>query len=164
MIHKSPEYVIREILVERGLSLVVAESCTGGLVSHRVTNVPGSSAYFLGGVVAYDNAVKMRALGVHKKTLDMYGAVSKETVIEMAKGVRQILRADIGLSTSGIAGPGGGTDEKPVGLTWIGICADQFDRAWRYVWPGDRLAIKEQTAEKALELLVEYLLGIIVAF
>jgi PncC family amidohydrolase len=162
MIDKSPEHVICKILSDRGLSLAVAESCTGGLVSHRLTNVPGSSSYFLGGIVAYSNEVKMRVLGVNKETLEKTGAVSKETVIEMAEGVRRILGADIGLSTSGIAGPGGGSDEKPVGLTWIGISVDNFDRAWKYKWPGNRLSVKEQTADKALALLVESLSGMLV--
>jgi PncC family amidohydrolase len=111
--------------------------------------VPGSSEYFLGGVTAYANEAKARLLGVRWETLDQFGAVSEETVLEMARGARQALGAEVGLSTSGIAGPGGGTPEKPVGLVWIGLSAPGFERAWRFQWPGDRLAVKEQSAEAA---------------
>lgn len=111
----------------------------------------------MGGIIAYANETKERLLDVGNQTLDLYGAVSRETVLEMALGVRLALGADIGLSTSGIAGPGGGTPEKPVGLTWIGLSATGFDRAWRHLWTGDRLAVKEQTAKAALRHLIDYL-------
>jgi nicotinamide-nucleotide amidase len=103
---KPLEFIVGELLRERGLWLAVAESCTGGLLSHLITNVPGSSAYFKGGVTAYANEAKVHLLGVKWETLENYGAVSAETVIEMARGVRTTLDADIGVSTSGIAGPG----------------------------------------------------------
>jgi PncC family amidohydrolase len=152
-----PETLLGPLLTRRGLRLAVAESCTGGLVSHRITNVPGSSEYFLGGVTAYAYEAKVRLLGVHWDTLNTYGAVSRETVIEMAHGVRAVLGAEIGIAVSGIAGPGGGTPEKPVGTTWIGLSTVNHEQAWHFVWPGDRLQIKEQSAEMTLRLLVEYL-------
>jgi PncC family amidohydrolase len=157
MSDKPLEVLVGELLRRRGLRLAVAESCTGGLIGHRLTNVAGSSTYYMGSVTAYAYEAKVRLLGVRWETLERYGAVSKETVIEMACGVRRALAADIGLSVSGIAGPGGGTPEKPVGTTWIGLGAPGVEEAWRYNWAGDRLRVKEQTAEQALRLLVEYL-------
>jgi len=151
------EEQIGELLTHFRLTLAIAESCTGGLVSHRITNVPGSSVYYLGGITAYANESKECLLDVGRQTLEQHGAVSRETVLEMAQGVRLALGTDIGLSTSGIAGPGGGTPDKPVGLTWIGLSTARFDRAWRYLWTGDRLAVKEQTAEAALRHLIDYL-------
>ncbi|HEY8510716.1 MAG TPA: competence/damage-inducible protein A [Cyclobacteriaceae bacterium] len=118
------EVVLGKMLIEKGLTLSAAESCTGGHVSHTITSVPGSSAYFLGSVVAYANAIKIKALGVNSDTLAQYGAVSEQTVAEMAIGVRQRFGTDIGVATSGIAGPDGGTPEKPVGTIWI-ACADR---------------------------------------
>jgi PncC family amidohydrolase len=151
------EIVIGELLRQRKLRLATAESCTGGLIGHRLTNVPGSSDYYLGGVIAYSNQVKTNQLDVREETLEKFGAVSRETVLEMARGVRKLLHAEIGLSVSGIAGPGGGSPEKPVGLTWIGLSAPGSEQAWSYIWPGERLQVKEQTAEKALQLLVNFL-------
>ena len=154
------EAQIGRLLVSRGQRLAVAESCTGGLVSHRITNVPGSSDYYLGGVNAYANEAKMRLLGVKRDTLEKHGAVSKETVIEMAHGVCQALSADCGIAVSGIAGPGGGTPEKPVGLVWIALVAGDHQEARRFHWQGDRLAVKGQSAEAALQMLVDYLSGV----
>jgi PncC family amidohydrolase len=157
MTERQLEVLVGELLLRHGLRLAVAESCTGGLVGHRITNVAGSSDYYMGSVTAYANEAKARLLGVHWETLEKYGAVSKETAIEMACGVRQALAADLGLSVTGIAGPGGGTPEKPVGLTWIGLSAEGLDEAWQYIWKGDRIQNKEQSAEQALRLLVNYL-------
>lgn len=153
---KTPEVVVGELLKLRGLRLAVAESCTGGLLSHLVTNVAGSSAYFMGGVTAYANEAKVHLLGVKWETLENYGAVSAETVIEMARGARSALQADIGVSTSGIAGPGGGTPEKPVGTVWVGLSTRESETARHFLWQGDRLAVKEQTALAALNMLLEY--------
>jgi PncC family amidohydrolase len=153
------EFSIGDLLRQRGLRLATAESCTGGLVGHRLTNIAGSSDYFVGGVIAYANAVKMQALGVRLQTLEEHGAVSHETVLEMASGVRRALAADIGLAVSGIAGPGGGTPQKPVGLVWIGLSAPQLETARHHLFSGDRLSIKEQAAQAALELLDEFLQG-----
>ena len=157
MVENAMEIKVGELLRPLGLKLAVAESCTGGLVGHRITNVPGSSEYFLGGVTAYAYEAKVKLLGVSWDTLTRYGAVSRETVLEMARGARRALEADIGISVSGIAGPGGGMSEKPVGLTWIGLSASGFEEARSFVFPGDRLEVKEQAAEQALRLLTEYL-------
>lgn len=157
MDEKSSEILAGELLKNRGLRLAVAESCTGGLVGHRLTNVPGSSAYFVGGVMAYANQAKEQFLGVQPATLERYGAVSRETVLEMARGARLGFQADIGLSTSGVAGPDGGTPEKPVGTVWVGLSTAGAEQAWLFHWQGDRLAIKEQTTTALLQLLVEYL-------
>jgi PncC family amidohydrolase len=154
---KTLEVRVGEILSQRGLRLAVAESCTGGLISHLVTNVAGSSVYFLGGMIAYANEAKVHLLGVHQETLDKFGAVSSETVIEMARGVRNTLSADIGISVSGIAGPGGGTPEKPVGTVWIGLSTPKEELARHFHWTGNRLDVKEQSARAALMLLLEYL-------
>jgi len=154
------EVIVGNLLRQRGWKLGVAESCTGGLVGHRLTNVPGSSDYFLGGIISYANEAKMGLLGVQPDTLAVHGAVSERTVLEMARGVRRVMDADIGAAVSGIAGPGGGTPEKPVGLVWIGLSTSETDRAWRYLWDGDRLAIKEQSADAVLQRLVEFLRGL----
>ena len=151
------EVLIGEIMTQRGLTLAAAESCTGGLVSHRLTNVPGSSVYFLGGVIAYANQTKLELLGVQASTLESHGAVSEVTVLEMASGVRRALHADIGIATSGIAGPGGATPSKPVGLVWIALSAADASTARSAIYPGDRLAVKEQSAQAALQLVLDYL-------
>jgi PncC family amidohydrolase len=154
---KPLEVLLGELLIKRGLTLAVAESCTGGLVSHRITNVSGSSGYFLGGVTAYANEAKIKLLGVKAETLEKFGAVSLQTVLEMAIGVREVLSADIGISTSGIAGPTGGTPDKPVGTVWIGISSARSGGALVFHFEGDRLSTKEQAAEAALEVLLNHL-------
>jgi PncC family amidohydrolase len=153
------ETLLGPLLTRRNLHLALAESCTGGLIGHRITNMPGSSEYYLGSVTAYAYEAKVRLLGVGWDTLNTFGAVSRETVLEMARGVRAALGAEIGMSVTGIAGPGGGTPDKPVGTTWIGLSTADHEQAWRFVWPGDRLQNKEQSAEMTLHLLVEYLTG-----
>ncbi len=157
MNEKPLEILVGEWLSRYGLKLALAESCTGGLISHRITNIPGSSEYFLGGVAAYAYEAKVRLLGVKWETLEKYGAVSQQTVLEMARGIRQVLEADVGVSVSGIAGPGGGMPEKPVGLVWIGLSAARYEQAWRNQFQGDRLSIKAQSAEEALRRLLDYL-------
>ena len=159
--HPPYEVTIGDLLRQHGWRLAVAESCTGGLIGHRITNVPGSSTYYMGSVTAYAYEAKVRLLGVHWKTLEEHGAVSGETVREMARGVRQALAADIGISVSGIAGPGGGTPEKPVGLVWVGLSAPNYENAWSFLWKGDRIKNKEDSAEAALELLATYLQGLL---
>lgn len=119
------EQVISKLLSERGQTLATAESCTGGYVSHLITSVPGSSSYFVGGVVSYSNEVKSKQLGVLFETLNQFGAVSEQTIVEMAEGVRKTLSADYGIATSGIAGPDGGTPDKPVGTVWIAVASPQ---------------------------------------
>ncbi len=145
------------LLRRRGWTLAVAESCTGGLLADRITDVPGSSEYFVGGVVAYANSVKERILGVSPQTLDQWGAVSRQAVLEMARGAQRILGADLVLSVSGIAGPGGGTPEKPVGMVWIGLVTPQGEQARVFYWKGDRRANKEQSVQAALQMAVDYL-------
>lgn len=135
----------------------MAESCTGGLIGNLITNVAGSSTYYVGSVTAYAYEAKVRLLGVKWETLEKYGAVSEETVIEMARGVRMALASDIGISVSGIAGPGGGTPDKPVGLTWIGLSDPTTNKAWRNIWRGDRIAVKQQAAQAAMQLLADHL-------
>ena len=148
---------IGRLLRSRELTLATAESCTGGLVADRITNIPGSSEYFAGGVVAYSNDVKVAILGVSADTLFAHGAVSRETVLEMARGARRILNADVAVSISGIAGPGGGLPNKPVGTTWIGLGTS--DGVWTHSrqFEGDRMENKAASAEVALQILADYL-------
>lgn len=151
------EREVGRLLAEQDKTLSTAESCTGGLVAHRLTNVPGSSDYFLGGFVTYSNAAKERFLGVQPETLGTHGAVSEETARQMARGARRQMGADLAVSVTGIAGPGGGTPEKPVGLVYIALSAADAEICERHVWAGDRLANKEQSADAALELVKDYL-------
>jgi PncC family amidohydrolase len=151
------EIIIGRYLRQRGLWLATAESCTGGLVADRITDVPGSSDYFAGGVVAYSNAVKVSLLQVSPETLRLHGAVSRETVIEMARGIRLALAADIGVSVSGIAGPGGALPTKPVGTTWIGLSAPEGNWARAFLWKGDRRGNKTASAQAALQFVLDYL-------
>jgi PncC family amidohydrolase len=145
------------LLLERRLTIATAESCTGGLVSARITSVAGSSAYFLGGIVSYSNDAKHRLLGVPNLMLERYGAVSADTALAMARGVRRSLRTDIGVATTGIAGPGGATETKPVGLVYVALAAEGVERCRRFIWPGDRLANITASAEAALRLVRAYL-------
>ncbi len=154
---QSIETQIGNLLRQRGLKLATAESCTGGLVADRITDIPGSSDYFVGGVVAYAYEAKVALLRVSWDTLRLYGAVSRETVIEMARGVRTVLGADIGISVSGIAGPGGGLPGKPVGTIWTGLSAREGDWARQFAWDGKRRFIKETSAQAALQFLLDYL-------
>jgi PncC family amidohydrolase len=151
------EEQLGELLRSRGLTLATAESCTGGLIADRITNVPGSSAYFLGGVVAYAYEAKVALLGVSWETLKAHGAVSRETVLEMARGARRTLGADLAVSVSGIAGPGGGLPDKPVGTTWIGLCTPEGEWARKFIWQSDRRGNKQLSADAALQMLIDYL-------
>jgi len=152
-----------QLLIKAGLKLVVAESCTGGLISHRITNIPGSSEYYLGGVCAYAYKAKRSILGVRSDTLEKYGAVSEETVLEMSLGVRKLFSKEvpieklIGISVSGIAGPGGGMPNKPVGLVWVSISSSDGNLAWSRVFEGDRIQNKNYSSDFALSLLVNFL-------
>jgi len=153
------ETQIGEKLRAHGLRLAVAESCTGGLIGHRLTNIPGSSTYYMGSVTAYAYEAKVRLLGVTWETLEKHGAVSAETVSELALGVRRALAADVGIAVSGIAGPGGGTLEKPVGLVWMAASTPKGSWTRQFNFKGERLSIKEQAAEEALKLGIDYLDG-----
>ena len=147
------EGLVGQLLKGRGLTLAVAESCTGGLIGHRVTNISGSSDYFLGGVVSYSNQAKMDLLRVPAATLARHGAVSPETAQAMALGVKTLFRADLGLSVTGIAGPTGGTPEKPVGTVYLGLALPQGVHFYHYLFHGDREEIKTLTAQMALDRL-----------
>jgi PncC family amidohydrolase len=155
------EVLIGRLLTERGLTLAAAESCTGGLVGHRITNVPGSSAYYLGSITAYSYDVKEQLLHVRRDTLYNQGAVSEQTAREMAQGARRALGADVGVAVTGVAGPGGGTPEKPVGLVYVALAADDGEWVEEHVWGGDRWENKALSAEATLDLLRRYLLEMI---
>ena len=151
------EQAVEEIVLDlargRGLTIGAAESCTGGLLSARLTSVPGSSEVFVGGVVAYDDKVKLNELGVPEEVLERYGAVSAETAAAMAAGVRQALGVEVGVSVTGVAGPGGGTPEKPVGLVFIHADAPAASRGIELHLPGNRDAVRRRSAASALHLL-----------
>lgn len=151
------EKQIGEFLSQRGWTLVVAESCTGGLLGHRITNVSGSSTYFQGGVITYSNEAKERILGVPHEILIEHGTVSKETALAMAQRARRLFSTDIALSLTGIAGPTGGTPEKPVGLLYIALAAEGVDLWEKHIWKGDREENKRLSTEAALLLLLKYL-------
>ncbi len=152
------EFAVVHRLGERGLRIGVAESCTGGLIGHLLTNVPGSSRCFIGGVAAYHGSAKTVLLGVPRETLQTHGGVSAETAMAMAEGVRERLGADIGIGVTGIAGPTGGGGEKPVGLVYMALAAgDGRTLARREVFPEGREQYKVQTARAALELVEQYL-------
>ena len=151
------EAEVGEILRKRGLTLAVAESCTGGLLSSLITDVPGSSDYFRGGVVAYSNEVKERVLGVPREILETVGAVSPECARAMAEGVRRLLNADLALATTGIAGPTGGTPTKPVGLVYIALAHPGGIEVREHRFVGSRRGNKCSAAHGALELLLDFL-------
>ena len=160
---KNQSYEIGMLLKSRGLWLATAESCTGGLLGHLITTTAGSSEYYLGGFITYSNETKEHWLGVDSATLKQYGAVSRETVLEMARGVRNSFGENtqpekiIGISISGIAGPGGGSPEKPVGTVWFGISSASGDEAFMFQFRGNRSRVKLRSAEKALHLLISHL-------
>lgn len=151
------EIQLGQVLQRRRWKLVLAESCTGGLLGSRITDVPGSSDYFLGGIIAYAYEAKVELLGVSWDTLNTKGAVSRETVLEMARGARERLKGDIAIAVSGIAGPGGATPEKPVGTTWIGLVTGEQEKAELFHFSGDREANKVYAVDAALRLLLDYL-------
>lgn len=155
--NESLEVEIGKILKQRMLHLGLAESCTGGLLGHRITNVAGSSEYFTGSVVTYSYEAKVAVLGVSWDTLNTFGAVSQETVLDMANGAKRLFGVDIAVSVSGIAGPGGGTPEKPVGTTWVGLVTPEGEWARKFIFNGDREQNKAASAEAALQMLLDCL-------
>lgn len=155
---KALERQVGELLRQHGLALATAESCSGGLLGHLLTNVPGSSDYYLGGVISYGNAAKVSLLHVDPSLLEREGAVSEPVARQMAQGVRSLLDSDIGIGITGIAGPGGGTAEKPLGLVYIALDMVQVQRCERHVWPHDRQGNKRASVERALEMIVQVLL------
>jgi nicotinamide-nucleotide amidase len=154
------ETVLGRMLAGRKLTIAVAESCTGGLIAHRLTNVSGSSAYFERGVVTYSDASKTELLGVPAETIGTHGAVSRETAELMASGIRKTARTAIGLSTTGIAGPAGGTPSKPVGTVWIGIADGRGTLALKFNFGEGRARVKERASQAALELVRRRLLSL----
>ena len=146
------EDAVGSLLIKNRKTIATAESCTGGLIGDRLTNISGSSLYYKGGIVAYSNSVKEKTIGVKKETLDSAGSVSEETALEMARGIRNKLNADIGLSTTGIAGPKGGTKEKPVGLVYIAISYDRGEKVYRFVFTPYRKTNKLMTSQAALNI------------
>jgi len=145
-------------LKNKNLNIATAESCTGGLIGHTFTNVSGSSEYFDLGIIAYSNRAKVKLLDISELMLKKYGAVSKEVAKAMANRVRKILNVDIGLSTTGIAGPTGGTKEKPIGLVYIAVSTQKVNIVKKFNFSGDRLQIKDSTCNAALEMLLDVLI------
>ncbi len=157
---QSLEEVVGYFLTMERATLAVAESCTGGMVGARVTSVPGSSEYMKGGVIAYSNDLKRRLLGVKAATLKNHGAVSRETALEMALGARSRCKADVGVAVTGIAGPSGGTEGKPVGLVWMAVADRRGERAVRRLFGGPRDAVRRRATQGALDLVRRSLSGI----
>ncbi len=148
---------VAQLLMDKGLTLAIAESCTGGLLGHWLTNVAGSSGFFAGGVVAYSYKAKEKALKVDRHTLLTYGAVSEEIALEMAFGAKKLFESDYALAITGIAGPGGGMLGKPVGLTYIGLLTPEGSNCQKHIWQGDRESNKRQSVEAALVFLEKML-------
>lgn len=158
------ESVIGKILKGKKQSLSVAESCTGGKISSRIVSVPGSSEYYIGGVCVYSNIEKIKLLNIKEDTLSKYGAVSEQTAIEMAEGVREIMKTDYSVSTTGIAGPSGGSEDKPVGLVWIGFSSKNKSYAMKFLFGEERQRNIERASQRALEILRRELLNIKLIF
>ena len=154
------EEVVAKLLIERELTLATAESCTGGLIASRLTNIPGSSAFFDRGIVSYSNGAKVELLNVDEDTINKYGAVSPQVAEQMATGVRQSCGADLGLAVTGIMGPGGATATKPVGLVYIALADEEKCNVKEFHFGTDRLTNKDKTSQSALDMLRRHLLGI----
>lgn len=148
------------LLRDKGLTLALAESCTGGMIAHKVTTVAGSSDYFVGGVVAYSNDLKERLLSVPQQILVRHGAVSEETAQTMAAGARSVTGADLAVSVTGIAGPGGGSEEKPVGTVWFGLATADGVQAVRRRFSGVRWQVQAKACCYGLDLVRRYLLDV----
>ncbi|MEW6170133.1 MAG: CinA family protein [Candidatus Omnitrophota bacterium] len=147
------ELLIKNLFIKERKSLSIAESCTGGLVSHSLTNIPGAAGYFKLGIVAYSNQAKISILKIPPQIIQKYGVISKETVSFMAKNIRKIGFSDIGLGITGIAGPSGGTKEKPVGTVFIAYSDRKKIVVKKFIFKGNRISIKKQSLNKALEIL-----------
>jgi nicotinamide-nucleotide amidase len=151
------EEAILQKAISSKLTVGFAESCTGGLCAHRMTGVPGASQSFWGSVVCYDNSVKQNILGVSPTTLAQFGAVSEACALEMARGARNALNVDVAIALTGIAGPGGGSPEKPVGTVWVGVSGEKKQQAYRYQFKGDRENLKQRFSQIGLFTLLDYL-------
>jgi len=154
---ESPLKQLAIIFQNKGWTLATAESCTGGMLGDMITSIPGSSEYFLGGVIAYSNQVKINLLKVSPVMLVRSGAVSPETALSMSLGIRDLLESSVGVAITGIAGPDGGSKEKPVGLVYIAVITPDADLVERHIFPGTRQEIKTQAAETAIEMLIQAL-------
>jgi len=146
-------------LLKKRLSLSICESCTGGMLGSIITSISGSSKYFKGGIIAYSNPVKKRIAGVKNNTLRKFGAVSEQTARQMAQGVRRITKSNIGISITGIAGPGGGTKKKPVGTVYIAITDNKTILVFRFQFRGGREQIRKKACNKTLKLLINFIKG-----
>ncbi len=149
--------ILGKILIKKKLTLSICESCTGGMLGSIITGVPGSSKYFKGGVIAYSNDIKKRVIGIKEQTLKKFGAVSNQTAREMAKGVRRITNSDIGISITGIAGPGGGSKIKPVGLVFIALATRNKLLVFKFNFKGNREQIRKKASAKALRLAINFM-------
>ncbi len=147
-----------DFLKLNNLTISTAESCTGGMIASAITDVSGSSSFFGTGVVTYSNDAKMKLIGVSKETLDVFGAVSEQTAREMAQGVLKLGDADVSVAVTGIAGPTGGTPEKPVGLVYIGVCGKGGTYVYKNIFSGNRDQVRKQTVNRAFELVYDYLI------
>ncbi|MCK4246724.1 CinA family protein [Candidatus Bipolaricaulota bacterium] len=148
------EEQLGKVLNKKRLTISVAESCTGGLLASRITDVSGASDYFRGGVVAYQNEVKQTLLGVPAHILAEKGAISRETAQAMAKGCRKLFQSDIAAAITGIAGPTGGTQSKPIGLVYIAVVSEKRSEEKRFVWSGNRMSNKEASVGAALKMML----------
>ncbi|MEW6534766.1 MAG: CinA family protein [Candidatus Auribacterota bacterium] len=144
------------LLFTHEISISLAESCTGGLISHRITQIPGASRFFEGAVVSYSNDSKISILGVQEDTITQNGAVSEWTARQMAEGVRKLFQTDLGCSVTGIAGPDGGSPEKPIGTVYIAISSNKGTQCWHFHFTGSREDLKLKTSSKALELMISH--------
>jgi len=149
--------VLQRVALASGVTVATAESCTGGLVGHSITSVPGASDYYRGGVVSYADDVKVALLGVAVTTLQRYGAVSAQVAVAMATGVRERIGCDHAVAVTGVAGPAGGSDSKPVGLTYVAVAGSAGHDVRRHLWSGDRVENKVRSAAAALEMLTAWI-------
>ena len=150
------EQTIAKLLTKKRLTISVAESCTGGLISNRLTNISGSSKYFKSGIIAYSNKIKTKQLKIPSRIIKQYGAVSKEVAISMAKNIRRLTKSDFGLGTTGIAGPTGATKTKPVGLVYIALASPRKIQCQEFYFHGNRQAVRLRASQAALDLVRRY--------
>lgn len=153
----NPEEMLGKLLCCKGWRIAVAESCTGGLLSHRITNIPGSSQYFSGGVITYTDVTKEQLLGVPQSLLEDYGAVSEETAVAMAAGCKKLFASEVAIAITGIAGPEGGSKLKPIGSCYIALASLQDTICRFFCWQGDRLRNKQDSVDAAFQMVIEYL-------
>jgi PncC family amidohydrolase len=154
-VERDPAQKVQELCLRRGWSIAVAESCTGGLLGGSLTDLPGSSEYFLGGVIAYSNDLKTSLLNIPSTLLDSEGAVSMPVVEAMAQGVAAVTNADCGISVTGVAGPSGGTRDKPVGTVWVAVSLPSGTVSRLFTFSGDRGSVREQAVQAAMDLFLE---------